>query len=161
MNLEIQQLLTHALGFIILLWILKRLAWRPLLTLLEERKERIASEFRNIENSKAELARLEGEYRAKLAEIDTQARAKIQEAINEGQRMSMEIQEKARDEARKIIEKAKMNIDLEVARARMELKNEMANLAIRAAEKILQEEIDEEKHKRLVMNFLEEVEHIR
>jgi len=161
LNLEIQQLLTHAVGFLILLWILKRFAWRPLLTLMEERKERIASEFRNIENTKAELARLENEYRTKLAEIDAQARAKIQEAINEGQRISMEIQEKAREEARKIIEKAKANIDLEVARARMELKNEMANLAIRAAEKILQEEIDEERHKRLVMNFLEEVEHIR
>lgn len=161
MNLEIQQILTQALGFIILLWILKKLAWKPLLGLLDERKERIASELKNIEDTKANLARLEEEYRAKLADIDNQARIKIQEAISEGQRMAMEIQDKARDEARKIVEKARANVEMEVARARVELRNQVANLAIKAAEKVLQEELDEEKHKRLVLNFIEEVEQIR
>jgi len=161
LNLEIQQILTQALGFLILLWILKKIAWKPLLTLLDERREKISSEFRNIEQVKSELSRLEEQYKAKLSEIDAQARQRIQEAIAEGQRISMEIQEKARDEAKKTIDKAKANIEMEVAKARVDLKNQVSSIAIRAAEKILKEELNEERNKRLVMDFIETVERVK
>ena len=161
MNLEIQQILTQALGFLILLWILKKIAWKPLLSLLDERREKIASEFKNIDQVKSNIARLEEQYKAKLSEIDAQARQRIQEAISEGQRISMEIQEKARDEAKKTIDKAKANIEMEVAKARVDLKNQVAGIAIRAAEKILKEELNEERNKRLVMDFIETVERVK
>jgi len=100
LNLEIQQILTQALGFLILLFILKKIAWKPLLSLLDERREKISSEFQTIERTKSELSRLEQDYKARLADIDAQARQRIQEAISEGQRISVEIQEKAREEIR-------------------------------------------------------------
>ena len=161
MNLEIQQILTQALGFLILLWILKKIAWKPLLSLLDERREKIVSEFKNIDQVKSDLARLEEQYKAKLSEIDAQARQRIQEAISEGQRISMEIQEKARDEAKKTIDKAKANIEMEVAKARVDLRNQVSSIAIRAAEKILKEELNEERNKRLVMDFIETVERVK
>lgn len=161
MNLEIQQILTQALGFFILLFILKKFAWKPLLALLEERREKISSEFKNIEQVKSELSRLEEDYKAKLADIDTQARLKIQEAIAEAQRISIEIQEKSRDEAKKTLDKAKANIELEIAKARVDLRNQVANIAIKAAEKVLKEELNEEKHRRLVMGFIEDLEQVR
>ena len=161
MNLEIQQILTQALGFFILLFILKKFAWKPLLALLEERREKISLEFKNIEQVKSELSRLEEDYKAKLADIDTQARLKIQEAIAEAQRISIEIQEKSRDEAKKTLDKAKANIELEIAKARVDLRNQVANIAIKAAEKVLKEELNEEKHRRLVMGFIEDLEQVR
>ena len=161
MNLEIQQILTQALGFFILLFILKKFAWKPLLALLEERREKISSEFKNIEQVKSELSRLEEDYKAKLADIDTQARLKIQEAIAEAQRISIEIQEKSRDEAKKTLDKAKANIELEIAKARVDLRNQVANIAIKAAEKVLKEELNEERHRRLVMGFIEDLEQVR
>ncbi|HAS18339.1 MAG: ATP synthase F0 subunit B [Nitrospirae bacterium RIFCSPLOW2_12_42_9] len=161
MNLEIQQILTQALGFFILLFILKKFAWKPLLALLEERREKISSEFKNIEQVKSELSRLEEDYKAKLADIDTQARLKIQEAIAEAQRISIEIQEKSRDEAKKTLDKAKANIELEIAKARVDLRNQVASIAIKAAEKVLKEELNEEKHRRLVMGFIEDLEQVR
>jgi len=161
LNLEIQQILTQAVGFLILLFILKKIAWKPLLSLLDERREKIVSEFQTIERTKAELARLEQDFKSRLAEIDAQARQKIQEAINEGQRLAMEIQEKAREEAKKTIEKARTNIEMEIARARVDLRNQVADLAIKAAEKILEEELDSERHRRLVKNFIENAEQIR
>ena len=161
MNLEIQQILTQALGFFILLFILKKFAWKPLLALLEERREKISLEFKNIEQVKSELSRLEEDYKAKLADIDTQARLKIQEAIAEAQRISIEIQEKSRDEAKKTLDKAKANIELEIAKARVDLRNQVASIAIKAAEKVLKEELNEEKHRRLVMGFIEDLEQVR
>ncbi len=161
MNLEIQQILTQALGFLILLFILKKIAWKPLLSLLDERREKISSEFQTIERTKSELSRLEQDYKARLAEIDAQARQRIQEAISEGQRISVEIQEKAREESKNILNKAKENIELEVAKARVELRNQVATLAIKAAEKLIKVELTEERHKRLVTEFIDEAGQLR
>ena len=161
MNLEIQQILTQALGFLILLFILKKIAWKPLLSLLDERREKISSEFQTIERTKSELSRLEQDYKARLADIDAQARQRIQEAISEGQRISVEIQEKAREESKNILNKAKENIALEVAKARVELRNPVATLAIKAAEKLIKVELTEERHKRLVTEFIDEAGQLR
>lgn len=161
MNLEIQQILTQALGFLILLFILKKIAWKPLLSLLDERREKISSEFQAIEHTKSELSRLEQDYKARLADIYAQARQRIQEAISEGQRISVEIQEKAREESRNILNKAKENIELEVAKARVELRNQVAVLAIKAAEKLIKVELTEERHKRLVTEFIDEAGQLR
>ncbi len=161
MNLEIQQILTQAIGFLVLLFILKKIAWKPLLSLLDERREKISSEFQSIERTKSELSRLEQDYKARLAEIDAQARQKIQEAISEGQRIAVDVQEKAREEAKNILNKAKDNIDLEIAKARVELRNQVASLAIKAAEKVIKEELSEERHKRLVTEFIDEAGQLR
>ncbi len=161
MNLEIQQILTQAIGFLVLLFILKKIAWKPLLSLLDERREKITSEFQTIERTKSELSRLEQDYKARLAEIDAQARQKIQEAISEGQRIAVDVQEKAREEAKNILNKAKENIELEVAKARVELRNQVASLAIKAAEKVIREELSEERHKRLVTEFIDEAGRLR
>jgi len=161
LNLEIQQILTQAIGFLVLLFILKKIAWKPLLSLLDERREKISSEFRNIEQTKSELSRLEQDYKARLAEIEAQARQKIQEAIAEGQRIAVEVQEKAREEGKNILNKAKDNIELEIAKARVELRNQVASLAIRAAEKVIKEELSEERHKRLVTEFIDEAGQLR
>ena len=158
MNIEIYQILTQALGFLVLLWLLKKFAWKPLLTIIDERRDKISSEFSNIERAKTELSRLEEDYKAKLADIEAHARIKIQEAISEGQRISIEIQEKAREEAKKTIDKAKANIEIEVAKAMVDLRNQMANIAIKAAEKILKEELSGDRHKRLVSDFIDNVE---
>lgn len=161
MNLEIQQILTQAIGFLVLLFILKKIAWKPLLSLLDERREKISSEFQSIERTKSELSRLEQEYKARLAEIDAQARQKIQEAISEGQKIAVDVQEKAREEAKNILNKAKDNIELEIAKARVELRNQVVSLAIRAAEKVIKEELSDERHKRLVNEFIDEAGQLR
>lgn len=161
MNLEIQQILTQAIGFLVLLFILKKIAWKPLLSLLDERREKISSEFQSIERTKSELSRLEQDYKARLAEIEAQARQKIQEAISEGQKISVELQEKAREEGKNILNKAKDNIELEIAKARVELRNQVVSLAIRAAEKVIKEELSEERHKRLVTEFIDEAGQLR
>src|SRR3989338_5984587 len=94
-----QEVLTHALGFVILVLVLKRFAWRPLLELLDARRQRIEQEFARIEQTKTQLETLQREYQTRLAQIEQEARAKIQEAVAEGKRVSLEIQEQARAQA--------------------------------------------------------------
>lgn len=158
MNLVIQEILTQILGFLILLFLLKRFAWKPLLTLLDERKRHITKEFERIESSKEEIRTLRTEYETKLTRIEDEARAKVKEAITDGQKLASQIQQKAHDDARTLLEKAKRNIEFEIAKAKIELKDEIADLAVNVSEKVLKEKLDERSHKELVGKFIDELE---
>jgi F-type H+-transporting ATPase subunit b len=158
MELQWQQLLTHAIGFLITVWILKRFAWGPLIALLEERRNRIANEFKTIEEEKAKVDQLAAEYQGKLKEIDAERRAKLVEAVNEGKKIAEEIRLAARQEAREMAAKAKVDLEREVAKAKVQLKNDMVAMTIDAVERIIKERLDDRKHRELIGRFIEGVE---
>jgi F-type H+-transporting ATPase subunit b len=161
MKLEIQQVITQIIGFLILLWILRRFAWGKLTGLLEERRTKIASEFAEIERNREELARERQAFEGRLAEIENTARQKVAEAVLEGQRVAREITDAAREESRKLVEKARENIVAETAAAKVQLKEEVARLSIAVAEKVLRQQIDEQKNRKLVMEMIDRVEELR
>ncbi len=153
-----QQALTHAVGFLITVWILKRFAWGPLLALLEERRNKIADEFKNIDEEKAKTAQLTADYEARLKEIDAERRAKLVEGVNEGKKIAKEIESAARDEAKVISIKAKADLVREVAKAKVQLKNDMVAMTVTAAERIINEKLDDAKHRELIGSFIDNVE---
>jgi F-type H+-transporting ATPase subunit b len=161
MNIEIQQIVTQIIGFLILLWILRRFAWGKLTGLLEERRTKIASEFAEIERTRQEIARERQAFEDRLAEIENTARQKVAEAVLEGQRVAREITDTAREESRKLVEKARENIAAEMVAAKRQLKEEVARLSITIAEKILRQQIDEQKNRKLVMEMIDRVEELR
>ena len=150
-------ILTQIVGFLILYWILKKYAWKPLLGMLEERRQKISDEFQKIENTQADLAKLKDDFESQIKKIEQIARDKETAAIAEGQRIAQEIQTNAREEAKQIIEKAKQNIDLEIAKAKVELRNQIVGLTIQATEKIIREQLDEEKHREKINSFIDEI----
>jgi F-type H+-transporting ATPase subunit b len=157
MNFEIQQILTHALGFLIFVWILKRFAWGPLLSLMEERRNKIAGEFQEIDRQKAEVAKVTSEYEAKMKEIDNERRAKIVEAVKEGKEVAAEIKSHAMDEARTMQEKAKADLQRDVAQAKVQLRDEMISMTMTAAEKVVREKMDDRKHRDLIGRYIDEL----
>jgi len=158
MDLQWQQLVTHLVGFLITVWLLKKFAWGPLLNMMEERRNKIAGEFQSIEDEKAKVAELETEYQAKLKGIDGERRQQLVEAVNEGKKIAGKIEAEARDRAREIEAKAKADLERDVAKARVQLKEEMIAITMTAAEKILREELDDAKHRELIGNFIDNVE---
>lgn len=156
-SLDIQQILTHIVGFLILLWLLRKFAWGPLLAVLDERRTRIATEFEEISKGKESLAQIKAEYDTKIAEIENQARLRIQEAVLEGQQMAKEIADGAREEAHQILEKATEKINQEIAKAKTQLRNEIATISVSAAEKIIRQELDRQKNKELVLQYIDEL----
>lgn len=145
MNVSLQEILTQAIGFAILVFVLKKLFWKPFMDSLENRSAHIRKELHHIESSKKEIEAMKTEYTAHLQKIEDEARTKIQEAINEGRRVAKEIQDKARAEAQASFEKSKENLDLEVSKARMTLRREIANLAVSTSEKILNEKMSNDQ----------------
>ena len=158
MDIQLQQIITHLIGFLITLFILAKFAWRPLLNLMEERRSKIAGEFDKIEEDRAEVQKLADQYEQKLKEIDNERRVKITEAVNEGKKVAEEIKSAAQDNARKIAEKAKTELQQDVDKAKVELKDEMVALTMMAAEKIIHEKMDDAKHRELISRFIDNIE---
>ena len=158
MSLSLQEILTQALGFLLLVWVLKRLFWKPLLASLEKRRSAIAEGFHQIESQKREMESLRRDYEARIQKIEEEARGKLQAAIDEGRKISREIQEKARDEAKQALTRSKEDLSLEIAKARVELRGEIARLTLLATEKLLREEMTDERHREKILDMIDELE---
>lgn len=158
MNLDISQVLIQIIAFLVMLWVLKKFGWKPLLNTLKERKEKIQSEFDSIATQRDEVKRLTEEYQEKLKDLEAESRIKIQEAIMHGQKIAAEIQEEAQSNVKAILFKGKSDVEKEVKKAKNQLKNEVVNIAIVIAEKILQEKFDKSEHEKLITEFIEEAE---
>jgi F-type H+-transporting ATPase subunit b len=97
---------------------------------------------------------------AKLKDIDNISRQKLTEAVAEGQKIAAEIKEEGRKEAKDIITRAKAELERDVEKARAALKEDMVNMTIAAAEKVISARLDEQEHRRLVSNFIDNVEKV-
>ena len=159
--LNANQILAQIISFLIMFFLLRIYAWRPLLRLLDQRRERITSEYKKIEDLQSGLAKTQSEYRAKLEAIEETARGRIQEAVHEGKKIASEIRAKARDDAHVIVEEAKGNIQLEIAKAKEEIKNTIVDLTVVATEKMLKEKMTAEKDKALIKGFLDDMEDMK
>ena len=161
MHIDWAQLVTHVIGFLIALWILKRYAWGPILKLIDERRENIRLEIANAEEARRQAEENNRQLEGKLREVDSQVRQRIQEGVAEGQRVAAEIKESARTDAQALIERAKEEIGRERDKARAALREDLVNLALAAAEKVVEEKMDETRDRELARGFLDQVEKLQ
>jgi F-type H+-transporting ATPase subunit b len=158
LQLDLQQIISQAVSFLLLLWVLRRIAWRPLLSILDQRRERIEKDLRDAAARKEELARLQEEYAQRLAKIEDEARSKIQQSILEGKRIAAEIQAQAREQGEALLEKSKEAVEQELAKARVLLRDQVAAMTIDAVERILRQKIDAKTDQHLIGSVLDELE---
>ena len=158
LDLNLGLIVTQIIGFLIALWILKALAWKPLLKMLEDRKSKISGDIDQAEKIRADAGKLLDDYRFKLRDIDNEARARIQEAVGEGSRIAAEIREQAREESRQILAKSRDELARDVAKARVQLRDDVVSMAVKAAEKIISTRLNEAEQRRLLDEFLKEVD---
>ena len=149
--------LTQILGFLIVLWVLRRYAWGPVMNMLEERRARVAKDVSDAEALRREAEALKADYARQLETIEAQARQRIQEAVAEGQQVAEEIRAAAHDEAKRFTEKAVADLELEYKKAHAALRQDMVGLALGAAERLMQEKLDAAEHRRLIDRFLDEL----
>lgn len=158
MGIDFSHIASQIIAFLVMLWILNRYGWKPILRTLDERKATIQSEFDLIAQRKNDVDRLIGEYQHKLSEIDEEARRKIQEAVSLGQKIAMEIQDETHHKTKEILNHARADVGEEIVKARKQLKNEVVNMAVDIAEKILKERLDEQEHKKMIADIVKEAE---
>lgn len=158
LQLDLQQILSQSIAFLLLLLVLRRFAWKPLLGVLDARRQKIEDDLRQAAQQRAETIRLQQELDQRLGQIGQEARTKIQQAIIEGKRVAVEVQEEARAHARTVIAKAKETVDLEIAKARVTLRDQVTAMTLEAAQRILQQKLDAPADRRLIEAALDELE---
>ncbi len=158
MSLEFGQVVTQIISFLVMLWFLKRYAFGPILSVLDERRNKIQSEFDTIEKQKKEIKRLIHDYQGKLKQIDIEARNKIQESVEQARRAGQEIQANAKAQAKTIVATAQVEIQREIAKAKAQLRDELIKMTFEATQKVLKAEVNEDRQKLIMEQFALEKE---
>ncbi|MDQ3193754.1 MAG: F0F1 ATP synthase subunit B [Bacteroidota bacterium] len=143
--------------FVILLFLLKKIAWKPLLSALHSREQGIKDSLDQAEKLNEDAKALIEQNKKNLADANTQAMKTIGEAKEMANKIRDEILAKSQEDSRKLIEQAKLEIIQEKESAMAELRNEVSDLAIKAAEKILKDNLDENKQKKIVNDFISQI----
>jgi F-type H+-transporting ATPase subunit b len=159
--LDIRLILTQIIGFLLMVWILRRYAWAPVLQALEARREKIAGEFREADRVQAEAHELKSQYEQRLRGAEAEARQRIQAGVAEGQKVSAEIKAQAQAEAQQRLHRAEEEIVREREKAKEQLKEQVIRLSMRTAEKILRQRLDDPAQRKLVGEFVDEVGALR
>lgn len=156
-----KQVLTQILGFLILLWVMRKYAWGPILASLEARRQKIAGDFEAARRAKADADATKLQFENELKGIEARARQRLQEAVAEGQKVAGEIRAQAQSEATARMARAEDDIAREREKAKEMLKEQVISLSMKTAEKILRQRLDDPAQRRLVGEFIEEVGAIR
>jgi F-type H+-transporting ATPase subunit b len=143
--------------FILLVSVLRLYAWKPLLAALQQREEHVRSSLERAEQARAEAERILEENRKQLASAGAEAGRILAEGRALGEKLKNELLEQANKQSRKMIDQAKQEIDREKDSALEKLRGEVAGLAIGAAEKILDETLDEAKYRKIVDGYLRDL----
>lgn len=151
------QLLTTILGFLLLVWIMRKFAWNPILDLLDQRREKIEQDFAAAERELSSAESLKSDFETKLSEIKVIERERVQEAVKRGEELAGGIVEKARGEVDQTRAKGLQDLELESRKARQQLRDDVVDLAIGAAEKLIGERLDEAKHRQLIEQYIDSI----
>jgi F-type H+-transporting ATPase subunit b len=157
MHIDWGQIVTHVIGFIIAVLLLKRYAWSGLLGFIEKRRQTIATSFEEIDKGRTEVAEEKARLDKELEGIEATRREKIQEAARDAESLAGQIKDDARQEAIAEREKAKHDIDIELDKANEVLKDRIIESVLTATEKLIGERLDREKHNKLINDFLDNV----
>lgn len=143
--------------FLILLFILKRTAWKPILQALAEREENIRASLEKAEQARREAELILQENSRRLAETEEQVKKIINEGREYSNKLRAEILEKANQEAKRMIDLAQQEIERKKEEALDELRDVVSELSIQAAEKILEKSIDKEENKKIVEKLIQNI----
>jgi F-type H+-transporting ATPase subunit b len=144
--------------FLVLLGLLAKFAWTPLLAALETRQNAIRKSLDDAQQAKQELERLNAEAAQIVNRGRVEAEAIIVQSRSDGDRLREEIRAKARTEADHIVKNAERQIQLETSRALEQIRKEAVDLSVMIASKIIQRNLTKEDNERLIDEALKQVE---
>lgn len=145
------------LTFILLLVLLTKFAWKPILSALKQREDAIRDSLEQAEKAREEAKKILAENQSSLAKAEDESKKIIEQSRIFADNLKDQLIKESKIQAQKIIADASSEIERKKTAAFDELKNQIADIAINAAEKILRENLDAEKNKKLVDKYINEI----
>lgn len=149
--------IAQIVSFLLLVWLLKAVAFKPILKALDDRRQGIEASISKAEADLEEAAKMREEYTAELKKARQEAHDLIAHASKVGEDKAQEIIAAAQAEAQNIREKAVADIQREKEKALAELRGHVVTLSVLAAQKVINKNIDESAQRQLVDEFISEV----
>ena len=146
------------LTFFVLVGLLARFAWRPLLNALEQRQAMIAKSLDDAQLAQQELKRLQQESVQIVTNARIEAESIVSRSRSDVEQVREELKQKSRAEAAAIVQNAERQIQLETTRALQQIRHEAVDLSVIIASKILQRTVSKEDHEGLIEETLKQVE---
>lgn len=155
LGIDFRLLVTQIVNFALLLFLLYRFLYHPVLNMLQERRERIREGLAEAERVRAEAEEQRKKYEQELARQRQESQERIQRAMQASEEAREEIIAEARREAEQIKARAREEIEYERRQALEQLRTQVADLAILAARRVLDGAIDEKVQRQLVQSFID------
>jgi F-type H+-transporting ATPase subunit b len=143
--------------FLIVVFVLSRVAWKPILTMIKEREDSIETALDAAKQARAEMESLKSSNEDLLKEARLEREKMIREAQTTANAIVAEAQDKARTETTRLLEDARLSIQSEKASALADIRNQVADLSIAIAEKVMKEHLSNDASQQaLVARYLDE-----
>ena len=146
------------LTFLVLVGLLTKFAWRPLLEALERRQKTITQALEDAQHARHELERLQRESQQMLQTARHEADAIISRSRSDAEALREELKQKSRAEAATIVKNAERQIQQEPARAIQQIRQEAVDLSVTIASKILRRQVSKEDNEALIEETIKQVE---
>lgn len=143
--------------FVVLLVVLRAVAWKPLLAMLAEREQRIQESLDQAERAKADAQTAVEENRQAMAKARVDAQETVARGREAAERLAQDVRQRAEVQAEQMIEQASRTIQQEKDQAISELRRQVADLAIQAAGKVLDENLDDARNRKLVDEYIDRI----
>lgn len=147
-------LLWTIISFVILLLILWKTAWRPIIDVLDSRAEKVRSDIENAEYNRIESEKLLSEHKELIDQAKSESEKIIAEGKSFAEKMKNDILKDAKEEANEVLEKAKREIEIARENAFSEIKEEIIDISTEIASKIIAKSLDPKDQERLVKSNL-------
>jgi len=145
-----KSLIIQAVNFLILMFVLTKLLYRPLVGKMEERSAAIKKSLEEAQAARAEAQRERQEHAVKIQAAHAEAQAIRAAALTEAAEEQRRLVEAARGEAARLVATTKTELAQDVRRARQELRQEVADLAVEVAERLIRRSLRDDDHRRIV-----------
>jgi F-type H+-transporting ATPase subunit b len=159
-NLD-KSLLIQAVNFGLLLLVLWKFLYRPLLAKMDERTQAIRKSLDEAQAARAEAQREREEHAARIQAAHIEAQAIRDTALREAAEEQRRLVEAARVEAARVVESAKAELAQDVRRARQELRREVGDLAVTVAERLIRKSLRDEDHRRIVEDEISRLQEVQ
>jgi len=156
LGINLPLLVVFIVNFIILFLLLRLFLYKPVLKMLDERTKRTREAMEMAAETKKDYDQAKAEVQRQIEKGRQEAQALIAQAVQTGERLKAESREEAAKQAQGIVDRTKVELESEREKIVEGLRKEFAEIAIAAAEKIIQETLDKEKHRKLIDETLQQ-----
>lgn len=145
-------------NFLLLVYLLKKFAWGPVIGALEKREQQIETDKKTAADARQSAEELKKELDDRLTQISKEAAQKIAEAVKIGETQRDQILAQAKEQADRLVEQAKAQIEAEKTKALADVRGEIASISLLAASRVVERDLKDDTADKIVAQVLKEVQ---